>query len=407
MITILQNKRFLVLVGILALVVSYHLTRNPNQNGEDTTESSQKTTKVTLTNWEKYDSSIRLLQGYTYPTYSINIPDALYLRAENIVNPGRYNSEDKRITTSWSSNPNTDPDKLKDGLFVTVDVEMNPKTSKDNPFTREDYKSEIATDCEGAPEIWNFAGLRAAKYICDSLSTSAGKSAAIASYSVLKDGKLFTVKAASLDTSIVSLMDLEQIIDRFRFVQEIDKTPKIEGNTITITVTNPYYGPNKEGYALFYDFTLSYDRRSDDAIQPSEFGQGITITRAPARLSIGFGFEDGQVIYEKIPNVVIISNPKLSNAPIYRLTSIVEAYTNQPPIPLDYYRYVSQYQENKPAMVGSNSCGESVDPVAACSMGSVSGKDSIIGLSCNADSDSVYNCDDIVKSLTVRKVGLD
>ena len=154
------NKKTLIIVCILALVVGFYLIRNPNQKDEETTESSQKITKVTLTNWERYDASKSLPQGMSYPTYSINIPDALFLRANNQVNADT-------VTTSWSSNPNVDTGDLKEGFFITVDVEMNPKTSKGGPFTRLDYQSETVTDCDGTPEIWNFAGLRAARYVCD------------------------------------------------------------------------------------------------------------------------------------------------------------------------------------------------------------------------------------------------
>lgn len=401
---VLQNKRFFILIGILVLFVSVFLLRKPAQIDNDTAESNQKTTNVQLTNWKKYNSPTNLPQGYSYPAYSMNIPDSLYLRADNSINIGKYNPQDKRFTTSWSSNSDIDADKLKDGFFVTIDVEMNPKTSKGDSFTIDNYESDVVMDCEGTPQVWNFAGLRAEKYVCDDLFTSAGKPAVIVNYSVMNDGKLFTVRAASLDENIITLNHLGQIIDSFRFVKEADRTPRLEGNTIKINITNPHYSPNKEGYFLFYEYTFSYDRRPDDIIDPIKqgYGQGLEIKRAATTLSIAVVFDGGQVLYDRIPNPVTIHNP-LSDSLIYRITSVDQAYIDKSFYDNRDFAYVSQYQENKPAMVGSNSCGQSVDPIAACSGPGVSISKNNINLYCRADSNTVFNCDDIVKSLEIKK----
>ncbi len=186
----------------------------------------------------------------------------------------------------------------------------------------------------------------------------------------------------------------------------VDSVPTVQGNTIKINVVNPHYSPNNEGISEVYEYTFTYERRSDDIISPSRqgFNKGLEIKRGTAILLIGVAFDGGQMLFNKIPNPVPIDNP-MSDNQIHRVTSKDLAYSYQ--TPFQDYDYVSYYQENKPAMIGTNSCGQSIDPIAACSMGSVSVKDSIIVLSCNADSDSVYNCDDIVKSLSVHSIGLE
>ena len=126
--------------------------------------------------------------------------------------------------------------------------------------------------------------------------------------------------------------------------------------------------------------------------------------RGTAILLIGVALDGGQMLFNKIPNPVLITNPS-SDRPIYRVNSNDQAYLNSPPL-VDY-EYVTYYQENKPATVGNNSCGSGVDPIAACAAGLVTINKEMINLSCNADSNSVHHCDDIVKRLTVRSVGLD
>ena len=217
---------------------------------------------------------------------------------------------------------------------------------------------------------------------------------------------MFTVKAASLDRNVVTLDQLEQIVDSFRFTQEVDKKPKIDGNSIKIKITNTNYSPNNVGYLLFYEYTFIYNRRSDDEIKliRQGFGQGVEVHRQNATLFITKSFDGGQLLFSKIPNPILIDNPS-SDRSIYRVNSNDQAYLNSPPL-VDY-EYVTYYQENKPATVGNNSCGSGVDPIAACAAGLVTINKEMINLSCNADSNSVHHCDDIVKRLTVRSVGLD
>lgn len=153
---------------------------------------------------------------------------------------------------------------------------------------------------------------------------------------------------------------------------------------ILLSVLNRPDGDNTPKKMLF-----DYQRKPDDKIfliedQSSEGIQdGFIIQRGAINLEVTPQFE-GFPWAHTDDLVVEMDNPKLSSEKIFRTMAEVAS---------DGYEYVTNYK------IGSG-CGEPKTGTVACSLSNISSNKVDLNIVCNSSAADVFECDQIVKTLT-------
>lgn len=173
---------------------------------------------------------------------------------------------------------------------------------------------------------------------------------------------------------------MDKILSTFTLI------PKMEGNSITVDIKNPFYSPNNEGILKEYKYTFSYNYKTTDVVTPTDYG--IDIARGNIVLNIRVPFEGVAIAYNQKPEAKLITGIKFTDKPVYQLKA--------KELGDDYYHYMGYYEE------APNGCKQHQPLPVACSSSDAYGYNII----CKSDAVNVSNCDNIVKSLTITNAEL-